>query len=452
MAISATVQPTGAERVVLPDELFFSATDRRGVIRSGNSVFSRIACYPLDELVGSPHNLVRHPDMPAGAFRIMWDRLLAGLPVAAYVENLAKDGSTYWVFATVTPVGDGFLSVRTAPCSPLFRSARKLYAAVREEERDLARREGLGRAEVADAGALRLEQRLGELGFASYDDFMLEALPAEVTGRAELARGRFLRPGAHGPAADILTGAAALDRHLGDLVSRLAAYRQLATALGESAAAVLRIARGLSASTAAAHAASVTVADQAPVLRNVATVMAQPMSDAVSALEALAPRLEALREDVALLRQRIALAQLHTDMVAAFAGECVDGAAPAQALADVPLLCDALHEGVQDVAAASADVNRDLLDVGARIEAARALVDDFRRFLGQWRILVTRHRVGGVLREFVGPIDDQLGQAWDQLQHLGMLGARCRESVVDVDIAAVDAELLRVRLAARRVA
>ncbi len=451
MAVATAVQPTGAERVVLPDELFFSTTDRRGVIRSGNSVFSRISRYPIEELVGSPHSIVRHPDMPAGAFRIMWDRLLAGLPVAAYVENLAKDGSTYWVFATVTPVGDGFLSVRTAPCSPLFRAARKLCAAVREEERELARRDGLGRAEVADAGALGLELRLADLGFASYDEFMLEALPAEVAAREDLVRARFARPGATGPAADVLSGASALDRHLGDVVSRLAAYRTLATALGESAAGVLRMARGLSRSALAAQTASAGVAEQAPVLRNVATVMAAPMNEAVTALETLAPRLEALREDVAALRQRIALAQLHVDMVAAFASEVVDGAAPTSALADVPLLCDALHDGVQDVANASSQVNSDLLAVGRQVEVAGGLVDDFRKFLGQWRILVLRRRLGGALRDHVGPIDEQLGAAWDQLGHLRDLGARCREAVVPVDTDALETSLAGIRAAAARV-
>ena len=451
MGLTATVQPTGAERIVLPDELFFSTTDRRGVIRSGNSVFARISCYQLEDLVGSPHNIVRHPDMPGGAFRIMWDRLLAGLPVAAYLENLAKDGSTYWVFATVTPVGDGFLSVRTAPGGPLFRAARELLAAVREEERELARREGLGRAEIADAGALGIELRLADLGFASYDEFMLEALPAEVAARGDLVSSRFARPHATGAVADVLTGAAGLDRHLAELVGRLDAYRQLAGALGDSAANVLRIARGLSRSVEAAQRASTEVAEQAPVLRNVANVMAAPMVEAVSALESLAPRLEGLREDVAALRQQIALAQLHVDMVASFAAECVDGAAPVSALGDVPLLCDALRAGVQEVANASAQVNADLLEVGRQVEVCGRLVDDFRSFLGQWRILVMRHRLAGALRGHVGPIDEQLGAAWDQLAHLRDLGARCRGSVVVVDTNAIEAELILVRHAAAQV-
>src|SRR5450755_433723 len=123
MTASASVVPTGRERVIGPDELFFSTTDGRGIIRAGNSVFVRVSRYSLGELTGSPHSLVRHPDMPAGAYRLMWDRLLAGRPMGAYVKNLAKDGSHYWVFATVTPLGDGFLSVRMAPRTALQAAA-----------------------------------------------------------------------------------------------------------------------------------------------------------------------------------------------------------------------------------------------------------------------------------------------------------------------------------------
>ena len=452
MALTTAVQPTGAERVVLPDELFFSTTDRRGVIRSGNSVFSRISRYRLDELVGAPHNVVRHPDMPGGAFRLLWDRLLAGLPVAAYVENLAKDGSTYWVFATITPVRDGFLSVRTAPAGPLYDPAKRLLRSVRLEEREIARRDGLGKAEVAEAGAVAIERRLAELGFGSYDEFMLEALPTEVAARGDLVRGRFARPYATGPAADILAGVTALDGHLVDLVGRLDAYRSLAEALGDAAARVAGMARQLHRSVAVAQATSASVADQAPVLRNVATVMAAPMGQAVAALDALAPRLRGLREDVAMLRQQIALAQLQVDMVAAFAAECVDGAAPAEALAEIPLLCDALRAGVEDVSTSAVRVNADLLEAGRLVEASGALVDEFRGFLGQWRILVMRHRLGAALREHVAPIDEQLGATWDQLAHLRDLGTHCRQAVVTVDSDALQDALLHVRSSALRVA
>ncbi|MFV0287149.1 MAG: PAS domain-containing protein, partial [Demequina sp.] len=105
------------------DQLFFSTTNKLGIIEQANSVFSQISRFSHEELVGKPHNLIRHPDMPQGAFRLMWDTLQAGEPFCAYVVNLAKDGSDYLVFATVTPLGDGYLSVRSRPCVTALRDA-----------------------------------------------------------------------------------------------------------------------------------------------------------------------------------------------------------------------------------------------------------------------------------------------------------------------------------------
>jgi PAS domain S-box-containing protein len=193
MTISVSVSPTGVEHRIGPAELFFSTTDQRGVIRSGNSVFVRVSHYSLEELTGSPHSVVRHPDMPAGAFRLMWDRLLAGRPMAAYVKNLARDGSYYWVFATVTPLGEGFLSVRMAPgVAELLGPVKDLYPQVRAAEQEATER-GLDRRAVAALGAERIEEGLRGLGFAGYDEFLLAALPAEVAARGLLVSDTFVR-------------------------------------------------------------------------------------------------------------------------------------------------------------------------------------------------------------------------------------------------------------------
>src|SRR5690606_15042628 len=109
---------------------------------------------------------------------------------------------------------------------------------------------------------------------------------------------------------------------------------------------------------------------------------------AVAALERLVPRLAALRADVTDLRFRIALASVHTDMVAAFAAEVVDGRAPRTSLAEVPLLCDAMHESALEMSVRAQQVNRTLREVvSATTEASKGL-EEFRRFLGKWRLLV----------------------------------------------------------------
>ncbi|GAA0290128.1 PAS domain-containing protein [Rhodovulum strictum] len=157
------------------DEIFYSRTDGRGVIRAGNSVFRRISGHDWPDLIGAPHKIIRHPDVPRAVFWLLWQTIQGGAPVAAYVKNKARDGRHYWVFAVVLPIEGGFLSVRIKPSGPLF-------AAVQNEYEALCTRE---RAEKLhpEASAAILLARLAELGFASYGDFMAQALSNELAIR-----------------------------------------------------------------------------------------------------------------------------------------------------------------------------------------------------------------------------------------------------------------------------
>lgn len=158
-------------------ELFFSRTDQRGVIETGNSVFKRIAQYNWDQLLGAPHKIIRHPDMPRAVFWLLWKTIQAGRPVGAYVKNLAADGRYYWVFAVVTPVDGGYLSVRLKPTSGLLKTVEAAYSALAIRERD----ENLDPSESAE---ILLEQ-LKELGFRDYVSFMTHALAEEYQARSE---------------------------------------------------------------------------------------------------------------------------------------------------------------------------------------------------------------------------------------------------------------------------
>ena len=112
------------EHVFTADELFFSTTDSQGRIRRANSTFMRLSGYPRGALVGRAHNVVRHPDMPAGLFRSIWNAIEEGRAASAYITNRSADGGFYRVFATIVPSGDGYLSVRTLPrwfISPMRR-------------------------------------------------------------------------------------------------------------------------------------------------------------------------------------------------------------------------------------------------------------------------------------------------------------------------------------------
>lgn len=109
-----------------------TATDLKGVITYCNDEFVAISGFSREELVGQAHNIIRHPDMPQGVFKGMWETLKAGRPWLGIVKNRAKNGDHYWVSAYVTPIWDGktmvgFESVRTAPSREQVARAENLY-------------------------------------------------------------------------------------------------------------------------------------------------------------------------------------------------------------------------------------------------------------------------------------------------------------------------------------
>lgn len=151
-------------------ELFFSTTDLRGVIRSGNDVFVRVSKYPRESLIGAPHSTIRHPDMPRAVFKLLWDTIQAGQPIVAYVKNLAVDGSYYWVQAFVFPIEEGYLSIRIKPSSALFEAVLKLYPLTIEVEKEGG----------MEASVPFLLEKIKEAGFPTYTDFMVKAALAEL--------------------------------------------------------------------------------------------------------------------------------------------------------------------------------------------------------------------------------------------------------------------------------
>lgn len=162
------------------DELFFSCTDDRGIITGGNDVFQRVSGFEWHELLGSPHKVVRHPDMPKGVFHILWDQIQKGIPAGAYVLNQCKDGKSYWVFAVISPVENGYLSIRMKPSSEMFERVRELYGTVLEKERE--------NLSAEDSAAFILKTLKAE-GFDDYSSFGARAIGEEIMARdAALSR------------------------------------------------------------------------------------------------------------------------------------------------------------------------------------------------------------------------------------------------------------------------
>ena len=123
---------TGQETVLDDYAFLVSETDEKGTILFANEDFCKIAEYDIDELIGKPHSMVRHKDMPKLAFKSLWDTVQKGEIWTGYVKNATKNGGYYWVFATVYPFescdgSKGYLSCRRKASEEEIDAAVKLY-------------------------------------------------------------------------------------------------------------------------------------------------------------------------------------------------------------------------------------------------------------------------------------------------------------------------------------
>ena len=96
-------QPIDEEIKLDPKKYIVSKTDPKGIIEYGNDYFYEISGYKESELIGQPHNIIRHPDMPKVVFKLMWDRIKQKKNIMAVVKNMAKDGRYYWVVTDFEP-------------------------------------------------------------------------------------------------------------------------------------------------------------------------------------------------------------------------------------------------------------------------------------------------------------------------------------------------------------
>lgn len=127
-----TLSPTRNEVKLGFDELIISKTDTAGRITYANKVFMRICDFPEEALLGQPHNIIRHPDMPRGVFHGLWSTLKQGREFFGLVKNMTARGDFYWVMANVRPdfIGRqcvGYFSVRRCPARALIAQIEPLY-------------------------------------------------------------------------------------------------------------------------------------------------------------------------------------------------------------------------------------------------------------------------------------------------------------------------------------
>ncbi|PKQ26878.1 MAG: aerotaxis receptor Aer [Candidatus Anoxymicrobium japonicum] len=141
--------PTSQERPMRENDFIVSKTDLTGRITYGNEIFIEFSGYSEEELLGSQHNIIRHPDMPRAVFHLLWDYLSKDREIFAYVKNMSKDGGYYWVFAQVAPMKDannkkiGYTSVRRMPNPKAIPIVAEVYRSMLEAERKAGARDAI---------------------------------------------------------------------------------------------------------------------------------------------------------------------------------------------------------------------------------------------------------------------------------------------------------------------
>lgn len=126
-------QPNSTKYDLGTDDFIVSKTDLRGKITYCNKIFMRLAKYSEEELIGAPHSIIRHPDMPKIVFKLLWDRVQKKEEIFAFVKNLSRDGGYYWVFANITASLDvngniiSYYSVRRKPNDEALKVISEVY-------------------------------------------------------------------------------------------------------------------------------------------------------------------------------------------------------------------------------------------------------------------------------------------------------------------------------------
>ncbi len=168
------IMPTHREIVMRDDDFIVTKTDKTGKLTYCNPIFIEFSGFSESELLGQQHNIIRHPDMPRAVFHLLWETVKSGRDFFGYVKNISKDGSFYWVYATVTPSYSpennneiiGFFSVRRKPDSRKLAVIQTLYndMLIAEKSRD--------RHDAIAAGMHILDRAITETG-KSYHEFIL---------------------------------------------------------------------------------------------------------------------------------------------------------------------------------------------------------------------------------------------------------------------------------------
>lgn len=325
--IKSNVKPIDEPRRFEPHELFFSLTDKQGRIRYGNQVFTRVSAYEQEELLGKPHNLIRHPDMPRCVFRLLWDYIQSGKTIAAYVKNLAADGRYYWVLAVAMPCRDGYLSIRLNPSSPMFTATKSLYAEVLAFESAVEADQG--KQAAIEQSTVRLVEGLKKLGFDTYEDFMCSALKAELLSREVAVKANpNTQPIASGSTSaaltELLSGLAGVKRQLQNVFSSMDVFETLSQQLSSKQEAMQDLGPSLSILALNANLSATRLGDEGVVLTAVSKLLGEQSKAADQRIARLLQRMQPCCKTAQSACFEIAVSQLEAEICESFAVELAE--------------------------------------------------------------------------------------------------------------------------------
>lgn len=424
------------------DEIFFSTTDPRGIITSGNEVFVRISGYTPDELIGKAHNIIRHPHMPQAAFRLVWDRLKAGKMVAALVKNRANDGRHYWVVALITPAPNGYLSVRFKPTGPFLAKVEPLYARMSEAEQS-ARAAGADLAATMDAGARVLEEGLRAAGFADFDSFMRVLLCEELKARDE-ALVRENRRVVRQLTSDGQAGAGAKQRaglaevysagclayeHLNRLYARLDSFVALNATLDRKSSFVNNLTDELRLASMNVALASSRLGGEGQGLGVISRHMGDTSTDVATAVTGLVSGINTLSANLRVVIFNLAAARLQIEMLLSFVHELVGAKSE---VGDRQNLIKLLHEAFSGTMGQASEA---LHELESKAHSLNAMSHDLERHMVSLQVaqlggvvestrLSAQHGFGDIfahIREQIENTRNELGELGEALNQLDAL-------------------------------
>ena len=409
---------TEQQHIVGPDQIFFSVTDDKGVITDSNSVFESISHYLREELLDSPHNIIRNPEMPGGAFRLMWDALESGKPFIAYVRNMAKDGLPYEVLSTVTPLeGGGYLSVRTRVSDPEFASKIWwLYGETRGKEDELLG-EGKNRRETAEIGAQFINDKVSDHGFVDYEDVQRFLLPHEISIWEKNASNEVVAEGRLAPVSKAVSELRTEEENWSDRQDAMAELAAQLTSVGAKIQASLARTADLK-TQADVWSGKLTPMEAIPL--NVAVSLGSIVTEYVDDLQ---KRLQALRGSIEHVRPTIALARVQTHCLAAFVREVAEDSAGGRKVVSMKTLTSALTTEVEAMGKNVAQYGTNLSRCERRLQAVLSLIEIPQQMIMDWLKSVQEFGPSVDMPELISAVAGEIESSASMVDELnGLLG------------------------------